>query len=96
MALGAQAALQAAGRNEVIVVGFDGIPDAAESVKSGQIKATVLQPIVKLAETAVEEADAYLKAGKADKPEKQSYDCILVNSESSKNYRNFDVVQGSN
>jgi erythritol transport system substrate-binding protein len=96
MALGAEAALRAAGRSDVIVVGFDGIPDAAESVKTGQIKATVLQPIVKLAETAVEEADSYLKTGKTDKPEKQSYDCILVNSESSKNYRNFDVVQGSN
>jgi erythritol transport system substrate-binding protein len=93
MALGAEAALRAAGKTDVIVVGFDGIPDAAESVKSGQIKATVLQPIVKLAETAVEEADAYLKAGKTDKPEKQTYDCVLVNSDSSKNYRNFDLVQ---
>jgi len=95
MALGAEAALRAAGKNDVIVVGFDGIPDAAESVKAGQIKATVLQPVVKLAESAVEQADAYLKTGKTDKPEKQTYDCVLVNSESSKNYRNFDLVQES-
>ena len=81
MALGAEAALRAAGKNDVIVVGFDGIPDAAESVKAGQIKATVLQPIVKLAESVVEQADAYLKTGKTDKAEKQSYDCVLVNSE---------------
>jgi ABC-type sugar transport system substrate-binding protein len=67
-----------------------------KSVKTGQIKATVLQPIVKLAGTAVEEADEYLKTGKTDKPEKQSYDCILVNSDSAKNYRNFDVVQDNN
>jgi hypothetical protein len=51
------------------------------------------KPYVKLAETAVEEADAYLKTGKTDKPEKQTYDYILVNSDSSRNYRNFDVVQ---
>jgi erythritol transport system substrate-binding protein len=54
----------------------EGVPVLSPSVKTGQIKATVLQPIVKLAGTAVEEADAYLKAGKADKPEKQTYDCI--------------------
>ena len=43
MVLGAYAALKAAGKNNVVVVGFDGIPDAAESVKAGEIKATVLQ-----------------------------------------------------
>ena len=44
MALGAMAALKAAGLGQVIVVGFDGSPDAIASIKAGEIKATVLQP----------------------------------------------------
>ena len=43
MALGAYAALKAAGKGKVIVVGFDGSPDVAESIKAGEIRATVLR-----------------------------------------------------
>jgi erythritol transport system substrate-binding protein len=57
LALGAYAALKAAGRNDIVVVGFDGNPDAVASINAGGIKATVLQPIVQLAESAVEQAD---------------------------------------
>src|ERR1700734_559751 len=64
MALGAYAALKGAGKGNVLVVGFDGSPDVAESIKAGEIKATVLQPVVHLAELAVDEADQYLKTGK--------------------------------
>jgi erythritol transport system substrate-binding protein len=64
-------ALKAAGKGNVIVVGFDGSPDVAQSIKAGEIKATVLQPIVNLSEMAVEQADQYIKTGKTDKPEKQ-------------------------
>ena len=42
MALGAYAALKAAGKGNVIVVGFDGSPDVAQSIKAGEIKATAL------------------------------------------------------
>lgn len=41
MAMGAIAALHAAGRKDVIVVGFDGSNDVRDSIKSGGIKATV-------------------------------------------------------
>ena len=44
MALGAMAALKAAGLGKVIVVGFDGSPDAIASIKAGEMSATVLQP----------------------------------------------------
>ena len=40
MALGAEAALKAAGRNDVIVVGFDGSNDVRDSIKQGGIKAS--------------------------------------------------------
>ena len=40
--------LKAAGKGKIIVVGFDGSPDVAESIKAGEIRATVLQPVVQL------------------------------------------------
>ena len=42
-ALGALQALEAAGRDDVIIVGFDAIPDAVEAVKNGEMRATVAQ-----------------------------------------------------
>ena len=93
MALGAYAALKAAGKDKVIVVGFDGSPDVAESIKAGGIKATVLQPVVNLAELAVEQADQYVTAKKTGKDEKQTVDCVLVNSENIQNYSAFSLKE---
>jgi inositol transport system substrate-binding protein len=42
MALGAIATLRAAGRDDVIVMGIDGIPDAIAAIKTGTMAATVL------------------------------------------------------
>jgi ribose transport system substrate-binding protein len=42
-ALGALQALKAAGRDDVIIVGFDAIPDAVEAVKNGEMAATAAQ-----------------------------------------------------
>jgi erythritol transport system substrate-binding protein len=78
MAMGAYAALAAAGRKDVIVVGFDGSNDVRDSIKQGGIKATVLQPAYAQAQMAVEQADAYIKTGKAPAQEKQLMDCVLV------------------
>jgi erythritol transport system substrate-binding protein len=75
----------------VIVVCFDGSPDVAQSIKGGEIKETVLQPIVKLSESAVEQADQYIKNGKTDKPEKQSIDCVLINSDNVGKYTTFGL-----
>ena len=64
MALGAYSALKAAGKGNVLVVGLDGSPDVAESIKAGEIKATVLQPVVQLSQMAAEQAHKYITAGK--------------------------------
>jgi erythritol transport system substrate-binding protein len=93
MALGAYAALKAAGKGKVIVVGFDGSPDVGESIKAGEIKATVLQPVVHLSELAVAEADQYLKTGKTGKDEKQTIDCVLLNPDNVKNYSAFNLIE---
>ena len=80
MAMGAIAALAASGRKDVIVVGFDGSNDVRDSIKSGGIKATVLQPAYRQAQLAVEQADAYVKTKKAPDQEKQLMDCVLINA----------------
>jgi erythritol transport system substrate-binding protein len=78
MALGAAAALKTAGLTQVIVVGFDGSPDAIAAIKAGDIKATVLQPAAAIARLAVDQADALLTKKSTGQPEKQSIDCELV------------------
>jgi erythritol transport system substrate-binding protein len=78
MAMGAVAALKAAGRSDVIVVGFDGSPDVIESIKANDIKATVLQPAWRIAEMAVEQAHQYLTTGSTGQQEKQSVNCVLI------------------
>ena len=78
MALGAMAALKAAGLAKVIVVGFDGSPDAIASIKSGEIKATVLQPAAAIAQMAVDQAHRLITTRSTGQPEKQAIDCELV------------------
>ncbi|MGJ5818947.1 D-ribose ABC transporter substrate-binding protein [Paludibaculum fermentans] len=80
MALGAAAALKAAGRSEVIVVGFDGSPDVLAAIRAGSIKATVLQPAARIATMAVDQAHDMLTKGSSGAAEKQSIDCELVTS----------------
>jgi erythritol transport system substrate-binding protein len=90
MALGAVAALKAAGLiGKVKVVGFDGSPDAIAAVKAGEMHATVLQPAALAAEGAVEQADAFIKKGSTGKPEKQSIDCELITKANADEYGVF-------
>lgn len=78
MAMGATAALKAARRNDVIVVGFDGSNDVRDAIMRGDIRATVLQPAALAATEAVDQADKYMKTGSTGKPEKQLIDCSLI------------------
>lgn len=89
MAMGAWAALEAAGRKDVIVVGFDGSNDVRDSILAGGIKATVLQPAYRIAQIAVEQADAYLKNGSTGQPEKQLMDCVLITADNAGKLETF-------
>jgi erythritol transport system substrate-binding protein len=89
MAMGAIAALQAAGKKDVIVVGFDGSNDVRDSIKAGGIKATVLQPAYAQSQMAVEQADAYIKSGKKPAEEKQLMDCVLINADNAGKLETF-------
>ncbi|MGI2033488.1 D-ribose ABC transporter substrate-binding protein [Rhizobium panacihumi] len=92
MAMGAYAALEAAGRKDVIVVGFDGSNDVRDSIKKGGIKATVLQPAYQQAQNAVEQADKYIKTGKTGLEEKQLMDCILINADNASKLETFALA----
>jgi erythritol transport system substrate-binding protein len=89
MALGAQAALLAAGRDDVIVVGFDGSNDALESIKRGELKATSLQPVAEMAQQAAIQADRWIRTGDTGRPEKQSIDMVLITPANADDYWNF-------
>lgn len=92
MAMGAMAALKAAGKNSVIVVGFDGSNDVRDSILAGDIKATGLQPAARIAEMAVEQADKYIKTGSTGLPEKQLVDCILITKDNASKLNNFAMA----
>jgi erythritol transport system substrate-binding protein len=89
MALGAAAALKAAGKKGVVVVGFDGSPDAIAAIQAGEIQATVLQPAVRISRLAVEQADRYIRSGSSGASEKQSIDCELVTRENAAQFGLF-------
>jgi len=89
MALGAQAALLAAGRKDVVVVGFDGSDDVNASIMKGEIKAGALQPVAELATQAVVQADQFIKTGSTGKPEKQTIDMVLLTPKNACQYTGF-------
>ena len=93
MAMGAAAALQAAHRDDVVVVGFDGSNDVRDQIKAGKVAATVLQPAFQIAQLAVEEADGYLAKGSTGKPEKQSIDCVLIAKDNADKLNNFTLTK---
>lgn len=89
MAMGAIAALQAADRKDVIVVGFDGSNDVRDSIKAGGIKATVLQPAYAQAQMAVDQAHTFITTGKGPAEEKQLMDCVLINADNADKLETF-------
>lgn len=94
MALGAINALKEAGKlAKVKVLGFDGNQDAVNAVKSGQMVATVLQPIVTGTQAAIEQLNSVIKDGKTGVgDEKQAIDCVLITKENAATVNDF-VVQ---
>ena len=90
MALGVQAALDAAGLGDtVIVVGFDGSDDVNASIMAGRIDVGALQPVAEMAIQAVIQADLYLRTGSTGLPEKQSIDMVLLTPENACQYTQY-------
>jgi len=63
MALGALRAIQAAGKKDLVLVGFDGTDDG---VKGGKMAATIAQQPEKIGEIGVQTADKVLKGEKVE------------------------------
>ena len=95
MALGAIQALKDAGKlDQVKVLGFDGNQDAVDAVSSGEMVATVLQPIVQGTTEAVQQADEFLKTGETGaSSEKQALDCVLITEDNAGSLDNFVLSQ---
>ena len=66
MALGAVRAIQTAGRNDILVVGFDGTQDGVKSVERGKMTATVAQQPEKIGSMGIEIADKVIKGEKVE------------------------------
>ncbi|MDR2111401.1 MAG: D-ribose ABC transporter substrate-binding protein [Spirochaetaceae bacterium] len=92
MAMGAMAALLAAGKGNVIVVGFDGSNDVRDSILRGEIKATGLQQMAYIAEQAVIQADQYIRTGSTGKEEKQMIDFLLITKDNAGKLNNFAMT----
>lgn len=66
MALGAVRALQAAGKKDVMIVGFDGTDDGVAAVKRGDMAGTIAQQPALIGSLGVETAAKVLKGEKVD------------------------------
>lgn len=89
MAMGAVAAC--AGK-DIKIIGVDGSDEAGAAIKAGTMVGTALQPFKVIAETAVEQADKYLKEGSTGEDEKQLIDCVIVTSENVDKMSNFAMA----
>ena len=93
MALGAVAAVRSSGRPIAVITGFDGSPDALAAIKSGQLKATTLQPAAVISRMAVDELDQYLKTGSTGRPERQVIPCDLVTPANVDHFADFEKIR---
>ena len=89
MACGALQACIDAGRDDIKVIGVDGSDEAANYIKSGNMVGTALQQIALITETAVRQADDYLKNGVAPEEEKQLIPCVAITADNVENLSAF-------
>lgn len=90
MAMGASAAIKAAGLKDVAIVGVDGSDDVRDQIKAGNITATALQQAYVISQMSVEQAYNYLKNGTTGLEEKQIVDCILIDKTNADKLNSFN------
>jgi len=90
MALGSQAAIEAAGRADIIVMGFDGNDNVLDSMRQGKIEGTVMQPNALNAEMAVELADKYINTGSTGMDQEKILNgCFLITPDNADEWRGY-------
>ena len=85
LALGAMAACEAAGKEDIVIIGFDGTDEAVEVVRDGKLAATLMDQIGVSVKKAFTLMDNYLKNGETGEDEKQLVDCLLVTPDNAEN-----------
>ncbi|MEI7375975.1 D-ribose ABC transporter substrate-binding protein [Dickeya chrysanthemi] len=90
VALGAIAALKAAGRNDVVVVGIDGSNDERDAVKEGSLKATVMLQAQAIAAQGVTDLDNYLQKGVQPAKQRVMFRGILIQQGNASKVQDFN------
>jgi len=93
MAMGAAAAIKAAGLKNIAIIGVDGSDDVRDEIKAGNITATALQQAALIAEMSVEQASNYLKNGSTGLDEKQLVDCVVITKENADKLKAFKFTE---
>lgn len=91
IALGAIAALKAAGRNDVVVVGIDGSNDERDAVKAGTLKATVMLQAQSIAAQSVTVLNNFLKKGEKPAKQRVMFRGILITQDNADNVQDFKI-----
>lgn len=89
MAVGAIAAIKAAGKTGIAVIGVDGSDEAAAAIADGSMTGTALQQAALIAEMAVQQAKDYLTNGTTGLDEKQLVDCVAITKDNVANLKTF-------
>jgi erythritol transport system substrate-binding protein len=89
MAMGAAAAIKAAGLKGISIIGVDGSDDVRDQIKAGNITATALQQAFLISQMSVEQADNYLKNGSTGLDEKQLVDCVVIDKSNTDKLSSF-------
>lgn len=91
MAMGASAAIKAAGLSGIAIIGVDGSDDVRDEIKAGNITATALQQAFLISQMAVEQAHNYLKNGTTGLDEKQLVDCAVIDETNADKLNGFKL-----
>lgn len=81
MCLGVSKALEAANRDDIMIVGFDGAQETLEAIKAGSVTGTVFQQFALIGRTSVDIADKVFKGDTSDIVNPMPVDCDFARSE---------------
>jgi erythritol transport system substrate-binding protein len=93
MAMGAAAAIKAAGLKGIAIIGVDGSDEVRDAILAGSVTATALQQAALIAQMSVEQADNYLKKGTTGLDEKQLVDCVIITKDNAKKVSAFTYTE---
>ncbi|MDU4093363.1 MAG: D-ribose ABC transporter substrate-binding protein [Pantoea sp.] len=91
VALGVIAALKAANRSDVVVVGIDGSNDERNAIKAGDLKATAMLQAQAIAAQGVTDLDNYLQKGIKPPKQRVMFRGILITKDNADSVQDFNI-----